>query len=152
MTMFRRGTCLCGRVDVTLEGEPLAIVACHCAHCRTQGGTALSLVAVMPQDAVRIAGALTDYPDTGGSTRRFCGACGTPVETVSLGTRREGTRVVKLGLFDGVDLLPPVVETFGRERAAWLPPFEGTAVFETMPGLDGEEAGRDLDHCGADAA
>jgi len=137
MTALRHGTCLCGQVQVALHTAPLVVAACHCRHCRKTSGSAFSLVAVMLADSVEVTGPLAEYPDTAESgtavTRRFCGACGSPVETASAETAKQGTRLVKLGLFDGLDELVPRMELFCGGRAGWLPAFSETQTFAAMP-------------------
>lgn len=138
MTMQRRGSCLCGQVQLEFSTAPLVIATCHCRHCQQTSGSAFSLVAVMPADGVRITGTLSEYHDTSDAgtavTRRFCGACGSPVETASAELAQQGQRIIKLGLFPDVTDLQPVMEVFCRGRAAWLPDFTGTQSFHMMPG------------------
>ncbi len=137
MRIDRHGSCLCGQVRVALHAAPLVVAACHCRHCRKTGGAAFSLVAVMLADSVEVSGPLAEYFDTADSgvavTRRFCGGCGSPVETASAETAKQGTRIVKLGLFDGLDDLPPRMELFCDGRASWLPAFQETQTFAAMP-------------------
>lgn len=137
MTAQRHGTCLCGQVQMALHAAPLVVAACHCRHCRKTSGSAFSLVAVMLADAVEVSGPVAEYLDLADSgvavTRRFRGACGSPVETVSAETAKQGTRIVKLGLFDGLDELAPRMELFCAGRASWLPAFQETQTFAAMP-------------------
>lgn len=137
MTNLREGRCLCGRIRVALSGEPLMVAACHCLHCRKTSGSAFSLVAVMPADAVEVSGELAVYADASASggavSRRFCAACGSPVETTSSSSAAQGVRIIKLGLFDEIDGLWPSVELFCSRRAGWLPGLGGTVGFAAMP-------------------
>jgi hypothetical protein len=137
MNICHHGSCLCGQVQVSLRAAPLVVAACHCRHCQKTSGSAFSLVAVVLANAVEVTGSLVEYLDTANSgaavTRRFCGACGSPIETESAETIRQGTRVVKLGLFDGLGELPPRMELFCGGRAGWLPVFQETQVFAAMP-------------------
>lgn len=64
--------------------------------------TAYSLVAILPEEHVEITGEPKAYkdttPDSGNhSSRRFCGECGSPIQTVA--TSRPGTAIIKMGLF-----------------------------------------------------
>jgi hypothetical protein len=137
MTTLRHGTCLCGQVQVALHTAPLVVAACHCRHCRKTSGSAFSLVAVMLADGVEVTGPVAEYLDTADSgtavTRRFCAACGSPVETASAETAKQGTRLVKLGLFDELDELVPRMELFCGGRVGWLPAFSETQTFAAMP-------------------
>ena len=35
------GKCLCGKVEIKIEGEISEVIHCHCSLCRKNGGTAL---------------------------------------------------------------------------------------------------------------
>lgn len=91
----------------------------------------------MLAEGVTVAGPLSEYADTSNAgtevTRRFCGACGSPVETASIVLAQQGTRIIKLGLFDDLADLSPTLELFCGGRAGWLPDFKGTKVFAAMP-------------------
>ena len=77
------GGCLCGAICYTATGEPKGKIACHCSDCQKQNGTAFSITAVYPDDAVSFTGELTTYVGKGSSggevLRKFCGKCGSPV-------------------------------------------------------------------------
>ena len=137
MNICHHGSCLCGQVQVALHATPLVVAACHCRHCQKTSSSAFSLVAVVLADHVEVSGPVAEYADTANSgvavTRRFCGACGSPIETVSAETAKQGTRIVKLGLFDGLGDLPPRMELFCGGRAGWLPAFQETQTFAAMP-------------------
>lgn len=136
MNVMRRGCCLCGQVQVVLRNLPLAIASCHCNHCRKTSGAAFSLVAILPAQAVDLSGEVMAYDDIADSgariSRRFCGRCGSPVETASSITEQQGIRIIKLGLFDEINDLRPSVELFCRSRAGWLPPFEEARRYTAM--------------------
>lgn len=133
----RSGRCLCGAVEVTLNAPPFAVVACHCSHCSRTSGSAFSLVGLAMLDSVEVRGPVKAYHDVSKQgaprERRFCSECGSPVETYAPENFDQGFTVVKLALFDSIDDFVPVVETFCERRAAWLPAFDGTAMFTEMP-------------------
>lgn len=56
------------------------MTACNCTHCQKQSGSALSIIARVPREALTVTGVLTDFHDTAESgapvIRRFCGKCG----------------------------------------------------------------------------
>jgi hypothetical protein len=55
--MLHRGSCHCGRIAFTLEGEIAEAVDCNCSLCRRRGG----LLAFFPRDALRLETAEGDY-------------------------------------------------------------------------------------------
>lgn len=71
------GSCLCGAVAFTIDGELLRPSACHCGQCRKQSGH-LWASAVTHQDNLRFAAsdALRWYRASDIARRGFCNACG----------------------------------------------------------------------------
>ena len=49
--MTRAAECACGRVHITVEEEPLAVVTCHCEFCQKRTGSAFQVSAVFSEDA-----------------------------------------------------------------------------------------------------
>ena len=73
----KRGSCLCGRVNIRVTGELSAPDACHCVQCRKQSGhyfastnVARESVAITGQDNV------SWYPSSEKVRRGFCSTCG----------------------------------------------------------------------------
>jgi len=120
---IRRGRCLCGRVTVELDGEPLAVSLCHCVHCQKTSGSAFSLIALVPRDQVRFSGEVSIFRDVGESGREFercfCPGCGSPIESRSefLGSR--GITIVKASLFDDTSWLKPGEQIYCDSAQAW---------------------------------
>ena len=46
--MSRTAECACGRVQVTVENEPVAVVTCHCDFCQKRTGSAFQVSALFP--------------------------------------------------------------------------------------------------------
>jgi hypothetical protein len=131
------GSCLCGKVRVTLTAEPLAAGLCHCTHCQKTAGSAFSIFLVVAADSVRIDGELSAYDDTGDSgetlTRKFCGGCGAPIESAGRPLEAQGVRVIKAGVFVGERDFTPQMEIYCDSRRVWTPALAGTASFPGMP-------------------
>jgi hypothetical protein len=74
--MTHAGSCHCGRIAFTLEGDVKDVIDCNCSMCRRRG----SLLAFFPREAL----ALTSKPGDYGTYRfnkehnahHFCPACG----------------------------------------------------------------------------
>lgn len=85
METTKSGGCLCGKVRYSIDWPPTATMSCHCKNCQKQSGSALSTIAMLPREAVRIKGTLKTYLDHGDSgapvLRKFCDSCGSPVIT-----------------------------------------------------------------------
>jgi hypothetical protein len=74
--MLHRGSCHCGRIAFTLEGEIAQAVDCNCSLCRRRGG----LLAFFPRDALRLETAEGDYAtyrfNKHHIDHHFCRTCG----------------------------------------------------------------------------
>lgn len=135
MTEYKGG-CLCGSVRYTLAQAPVATMVCHCTHCQKSTGTAFSVVALVPEGALELAGDLKTYADTGDSgqpvSRSFCPSCGSPVTTTA--AVMPGMVIIKAGTFDDTSWLKPSAEIFCASSQPWVPHAAGTALHERMPG------------------
>ena len=75
--MMHKGSCLCGTVTFTIEGDLASPDACHCSQCRKQSGHVWASTNV-PEDRIAIEGAdnLTWYQASEKVRRGFCKTCG----------------------------------------------------------------------------
>ncbi|HEX7876236.1 MAG TPA: GFA family protein [Sphingobium sp.] len=120
----RTGGCLCGAVRYSAPGTPLAVATCHCRDCQKQAGSAFSLLAIFPRDAVIFEGELALFSGRGDSgnaiERRFCRACGSPISSDSDAMRERGVIVIKAGTLDDVSDLQPAIHYWTRSRQDWF--------------------------------
>ena len=125
----RHGGCLCGAVRYEAAWPPEALVLCHCRHCQKQAGSALSVVALLRRDNLRIRGRLKTYDDRGSSGqpvwRRFCPACGSPVVTDTPGVEAQGMIFLKAGTLAETADLAPTLHYWTSSAQGWFP-FDGT--------------------------
>ncbi len=123
-TQVRSGGCLCGQVRYTISAAPDAVVVCHCRDCQKQAGSALSVLAVFPTDAVRIEGVLSRYETTGDNGnkvgRYFCGHCGSPIHSETPATLASGRFALKAGTLDDVSGLQPAAHLWVQSKQPWL--------------------------------
>ena len=75
--MTHKGSCLCGLVTFTIDGDLKPGDACHCSQCRKQSGHFWASTDV-PEDRIVIAGGdnLTWYQASEKVRRGFCKICG----------------------------------------------------------------------------
>src|SRR4029079_12558161 len=136
-TVKHAGSCLCGQIRVSLKAEPMTAALCHCLHCQKAGSSTFSLVVLAKADDVVIEGNPASYSDHGDSgeevIRRFCGNCGSPIETLTAGTRAGGIRIIKAGVFAEQAPFTPTLEIYCVRRPDWLPKLSNAAAFERMP-------------------
>ncbi len=98
------GSCHCGRIAFTVEGEVDEVIDCNCSLCRRRG----ALLAAFPREALKLT-----TPESGMGTYRFnkhviahhfCPECG--VAPFSEGKGRDGSAMamVNVRCLPGVDL------------------------------------------------
>ncbi len=128
----RAGGCLCGQVRYSAPAEPLNTAVCHCRDCQKQAGSALSILAVFPRDAVQFEGTISCYRGQGSSgkavLRHFCGQCGSPIYSDSDAMAERGIIAIKAGTLDEVSDLQPTVQYWASSRQTWLPLPDGRSV------------------------
>lgn len=79
------GSCLCGGIRYSYDGELTELSLCHCRQCQKAQGSAFA--AVCPIDAAKlhfVSGRelLREYRATPDKARVFCGRCGSPIYSV----------------------------------------------------------------------
>lgn len=118
------GGCLCGAVRYRLDGDPLAVVACHCRNCQRQSGSALSIVVVVPRPALHVDGTLKTFEDQGTSGqpvyRRFCPDCGSPILTDTSAAEAQGLIFIKGGTADNAQDLMPTTHHWTERAHRWI--------------------------------
>jgi hypothetical protein len=74
---MHKGSCLCGAVRITVDGELPPPDACHCGQCRKQSGHFWASTDV-PKDRVRIEGEdrISWFQSSEKVRRGFCSVCG----------------------------------------------------------------------------
>ena len=141
---FYEGSCLCGRVHVSVKREGAIPAVCNCRHCQKQTGSAFSTVLLAPLGNIVVTGALSEYADVNDAgdavVRMFCPNCGSPVQTRSVNDEAAGMGVVKAGLLDG-GAPAPVVEVFRRSAFPWVPDLPSKRRFEAAFVADPAGAG-----------
>lgn len=77
---MHKGSCLCGAVNFTVEGDLPPPDACHCSICRKESGHYYAGTDVK-KDALTITGAenITWYQSSPKVRRGFCTTCGSPL-------------------------------------------------------------------------
>ena len=110
------GSCHCGRVSLTVTGEPRLVSMCHCQSCRKITG-AFGLHAFFNEDQVAMAGEVVRYTYPGGSGSAmctfFCAHCMTRVKVQP--QRLKGVVFVPVGVLDEATRLTPDVEVWRSE-------------------------------------
>ena len=119
--MTRIAECSCGSLRVTAEGEPQAVVACHCIDCQRRTGSVFGVGAYYPIDQLTMSGESQSYsrPTDAGHqfTTYFCPRCGTSMHWVS--GKNPGLVGVAVGAFADCAFPPPMRSVWERSRHGW---------------------------------
>lgn len=131
------GTCRCAQVRFSVGAPALMTMACHCTGCQRMTGSAYSLGAMVPAEALTV---LAGEPVIGGlhgATRHlFCPHCMSWLFTQPEGV--SGFINVRATLFDDTRWFAPFIETMTCEKLPWA---RTPAVhsFERWPDADAFE-------------
>ncbi|WP_295802451.1 GFA family protein [uncultured Microbulbifer sp.] len=74
-----KGSCFCGAVQLTVEGEPAAMGYCHCESCRHWSAGPVNAFILWKPEAVKItqgADNIGTYNKSPQSYRKWCKTCG----------------------------------------------------------------------------
>ena len=133
--MTMEGGCLCGKVRYTISGDPVFTGVCHCKNCQKGTGSAFSVVAGIPAQALSVTGDLKTYigrGDSGQETRRrFCPECGSPI--ASEASIMPGVTMVEVGTLDEPSAVKPAMHIYCRSKLDWMAIPEGVGAFPEMP-------------------
>jgi len=123
-TESRTGGCLCGKIRVTVTGEPDYPHVCRCTHCQKRAGGPMQSWVGFPLAGLRWTGdggEPTWYDTFEGETKRgFCPTCGSHVAAFDHGDTMIG---INLSALDDQDdpRLVPVNQSFRGDAVSWLP-------------------------------
>lgn len=126
------GDCMCGQVRIRVRANPLITMACHCRGCQRLSASAFSLSALLPADAVDVAGETAIGALHGASRYEYCPHC-----LNWLLTRPAGAPLVNVrpSMFDMPAWSAPFIETFTREKLSWAT----TPAKHSFPGYPPDE-------------
>ena len=83
---MNHGSCLCGDIAWTVDGEFTMLVNCHCSICRKVHGSGYGAFIACPADGLRwVSGAekIRTYQSSESGQRPFCPRCGSGVAAVA---------------------------------------------------------------------
>lgn len=115
--------CACGGLQVDCQGEPQAVVQCHCTDCKKRTGAPFGVGVYYSRADVDIRGASRRFVRKALSGADFiqfhCPVC---ASTVYWHTERHPDGIgIAFGCFEGMDL-PPVRAVFEQDRCSWVEP------------------------------
>jgi len=114
--------CACGALRVEAEGDPAAVIACHCMECQRRTGSVVGVGAYYPAGQLKISGAsklfVRDAPDGRKMRNHFCPNCGTCVYWEA--DLRRGLIGVAVGAFGDPDYPSPMRSVWEQSRHGWV--------------------------------
>jgi len=120
---MRTATCTCGQLSIVMEGEPDAVLICHCRACQKATGGPFGVGTYWPASAVaEIRGRSSSYArhsDAGRTlTNHFCPTCGGRLfwyaDFVPHGIG------VAIGNFESADFPAPTDEYWTVRKRPWV--------------------------------
>lgn len=127
------GGCQCGAVRYTATGAPKHHALCHCESCRRSAGAYVIGWALFPREAVAIEGTPVDYASSEGTTRQFCGKCGTGLFYLNE-TYFPGQVDIQSATFDDPDAIAPQARIQMADAPGWMAGMADLPAFERFPG------------------
>lgn len=143
----RTAQCACGRVRVSVEGEPHVVARCHCDFCQKRTGSSFQVVAIFAEDQIvetvgetkvfnglELDGEGMKVPGQAdiGISNHFCPTCGSAVYWYN--DAQEGIRMIAVGCFVDPDFPAPTLDIFTSMRHHWIDDTPGATAFEKLPG------------------
>ena len=130
-----KGSCRCGKVQYTVNADPIFTGICHCTSCRKSTGSAYATVVGVPTPALTVTGNMTTFDDVGDSGksthRSFCPVCGSTITQTA--DMMEGVTMIGLGTLADSSAVKPAMQIYCDSALAWakVPDMQG---FAKMPG------------------
>lgn len=130
------GSCLCGALSYSLEGEPVRFFHCHCSRCRKSSGTGHAsnvFVSGSGLEWTGDTGMIETYklPDAERFSRTFCTRCGGPLP-------REipdmNLVFIPAGTLDVEPAIGPQAHIFQGSKAEWSCTGDDIPRFDQYPG------------------
>jgi hypothetical protein len=134
--MAASGSCQCGEVHYTVDGDALMTYVCHCKDCQKRTGSAFSMGAIYPVSAITVTGDLSTWERTSDegstNTRYSCKHCG----NIIYGIGSSSPDFIKLqpGTLDDTSHINADAHIWTRSAQAWLVFPENALKYETQPG------------------
>jgi hypothetical protein len=131
----RQGGCQCGAVRMTVTGEPIVAVNCHCLVCQGLSGAGHLFVLVYPAGNTEITGKLGQFQyraDSGKmATRYFCPSCGSQLYGTS--EQMPNTYGINAASLEDTSEYRPKITAYAKRLQAWDQLAEGAPSFPAMP-------------------
>lgn len=118
--MSYSGSCLCGAVAYEFEGEPRALVNCHCSRCRKATGGTFATWVLVPLARFRwLRGEdhLEKFASSDHAQRAFCRTCGSSLGNLT--SRRPTLMHLAAGTLDDSPAMQVALHAYVASKAPW---------------------------------
>lgn len=114
---MHKGSCLCGAVTFTVEGDLKPPDACHCSQCRKWSGHVLAGTDI-PRSALSVEGVenVTWFQSSEKVRRGFCSICGSSLFFDPLDREKHDWTGVAMGAFDTATGTSLAIHIFVAEK------------------------------------
>lgn len=131
----RNGSCGCGDLKYSVEGEPISTLFCYCKECQVHTGSDKWFGAWFPKEKFKItSGNPSIYTRKGNSGKDmnhlFCSHCGVMVAAEVTAGNLYSVGVSTLDKSDG---LAPSMAIYTASAPSWAVFPEGVPKFDTLP-------------------
>lgn len=128
---MHKGSCLCGAVSFTVEGDLRPGDACHCTQCRRQSGHFWASTNV-PREAIAIRGesSVSWFQSSERVRRGFCSVCGSVLFWDPIG---KPVLAVAMGAFDTPTGAELEMHIFVADKGDYYEIGDGVPQYERMP-------------------
>jgi len=134
MKEIHKGSCLCGAIKFTIEGEFKKFLLCHCSRCRKISGSAHCANLFAPGAKLRwLSGQdkLRFFRLEGAHfSRQFCSVCSS---TLPIYVEARDIVVTPAGCLDNDINIKPQAHIFTNSKANWDDILNDQPTFEEMP-------------------
>lgn len=117
----RTASCSCGKLKVTVSGDPVRVSICHCLSCQQRTGSIFGVQARFPRENFSVEGDSTEYrrqADSGNFiTFHFCPSCGATVYYFLEGFPE--VIAVPVGAFTDPDFPAPWASVYESRMHSW---------------------------------
>ena len=130
------GSCLCGALQYSIEGEPTRFFHCHCSRCRKSTGTGHASNVFVSGGSLQWTGdtgLIGSYkvPDAERFVRTFCTACGGPLPK---DIPDMDLVMIPAGTLDNEPNITPQARIFQDSKTDWSCCGDEIPCFENYPG------------------
>jgi len=130
----RKARCCCGKLSISVAGQPRQVFACSCHYCQRRTGATMQQSAWFSESQVdSITGDSSTYAPNPNVVYHFCSTCGSTVywEMPRIGEAYGETLLgISVGSFADSEFPEPQVECWSSKRHKWLRAVGSERVFE----------------------